>query len=98
MIRLEMKNYNAKLTKKHYIPEYQYYHKGNIDKYKYITGEEILLLPSDESTMLEPARFTYSSLERVLETQTKTIEDQKKKKSCSCNFNIFKISRTKIFS
>ena len=77
MIRLEMKNYNVKLTKK--LPEYQHYHKGNIDKYKYITGEEILLLPSDESRMIEPARFTYSSLERVLETQTKTIEDQNKK-------------------
>ena len=76
MIRLEMKNYNVKLTKK--LPEYQHYHKGNIDKYKYITGEEILLLPSDESRMIEPARLTYSSLERVLVTQTKAIKDQNK--------------------
>ena len=31
---------------------------GKIDKYEYLTGEEIL--PSDQSRILEQAKFTYS--------------------------------------
>ena len=31
---------------------------GKIDKYKYLTGEDILL--SDQSRIIEQARFTYS--------------------------------------
>ena len=31
---------------------------GKIDKYEYLTGEEIL--PSDKSRILEQAKFTYS--------------------------------------
>ena len=33
---------------------------GQIDKYEYLTGEEIL--PSDPSTITEKGRFTYSPL------------------------------------
>ena len=33
---------------------------GRIDKYEYLTGEEIL--PSDQSRVIEQAKFTYSPL------------------------------------
>ena len=50
---------------------------GKIDKYKYLTGEEIL--PSNQQQIIEQAKFTYSPLEKALEKQIKTIEDQGKK-------------------
>ena len=50
---------------------------GKIDKYEYLIGEEILL--SDQRRVVEQAKFTYSSLGKALEKQTKTIEDQGKK-------------------
>ena len=51
---------------------------GKIDKYEYLTGEEIL--PSDRSRIIEQAKFEYSHLEKTFEKQTKTIEDQGKNK------------------
>ena len=50
---------------------------GKIDKYEYLTSEEIL--PSDQTRVLEQAKFTYSLLRKGLRKQTKTIEDQGKK-------------------
>ena len=50
---------------------------GKIDKYEYLTGEEIL--PSNQQQIIEQATFTYSPLGKVFEKQTKTIEDQGKK-------------------
>ena len=50
---------------------------GKIDKYEYLTGEEIL--PSNHQQITEQAKFTYSSLGKAFEKQTKTIEDQGKK-------------------
>ena len=50
---------------------------GNIDKYKYLTGEEIL--PSNQQQIIEQVKFTYSPLGKAFEKQTKTIEDQGKK-------------------
>ena len=50
---------------------------GKIDKYEYITGEEIL--PSNQQQIIEQAKFTYSPLGKAFEKQTKTIEDQGKK-------------------
>ena len=50
---------------------------GKIDKYKYLTGEEIL--PSNQQQIIEQAKFTYSPLAKAFEKQTKTIEDQGKK-------------------
>ena len=47
-----------------------------IDKYEYLTGEEIL--PSDQRRVIEQATFTYSPLGKVLEKQRKTIGDQDK--------------------
>ena len=42
-----------------------------IDKYEYLTGEEIL--PSNQQQIIEQAKFTYSPF---FEEQIKTIEDQ----------------------
>ena len=50
---------------------------GKIDKYEYLTGEEIL--PSNQQQIIDKAKFTYSPLEKAFQKQTKTIEDQEKK-------------------
>ena len=50
---------------------------GKIDKYEYLTGEEIL--PSNQQQTIEQAKFTYSPLGKGFEKQTKIIEDQGKK-------------------
>ena len=47
---------------------------GKIDKYEYLTGEEIL--PSNQRQIIEQAKFTYSPLGKAFEKQIKTIEDQ----------------------
>ena len=36
---------------------------GKIDKYKYLSGEDIL--PSEQSGIIEQAKFTYSPLGKV---------------------------------
>ena len=51
---------------------------NKIDKYEYLTGEEIL--PSNWQQIIEQAKFTYSPLGKAFEKQTKTIEDQGGKK------------------
>ena len=48
-----------------------------IDKYEYLTGEEIL--PSDQSKIIKQVKFTYLPLGKGFEKQTKTIEDKDKK-------------------
>ena len=50
---------------------------GKLDKYEYLTGEEIL--PSNQQQIIEQTKFTYSPLGKTFEKQTKTIEDQGKK-------------------
>ena len=50
---------------------------GKIDKYEFLTGEEIL--PSNQSRIIEQANFTYSPLGKAFEKQTKTIKEQGKK-------------------
>ena len=47
---------------------------GNNDKHEYVTSEEIL--PSDQSRIIEQAKFIYSSLVKEFEKQIKTIKDQ----------------------
>ena len=47
---------------------------GRIDKYEFLTGEEIL--PSNQQQIIEQAKFTYSFLRKAFEKQTKTIKDQ----------------------
>ena len=50
---------------------------GKIDKYEYLTGEEIL--PSNQQQIIEQAKFSYSPLGKAFEKQTKTIEDHGEK-------------------
>ena len=47
---------------------------GKIDKYEYLTGEEIF--PSDNSRMMEQVKFTYSPLGETFKKLTKTVKDQ----------------------
>ena len=49
---------------------------GKIDKFEYLTGEEIL--PSNQQQIIEQAKFTYSTLGKAFEKQTKINEDQTK--------------------
>ena len=42
---------------------------GKTDKYEYLTGEEIL--PSDQSRIIEQAKFTYSPLDKGFEKEIK---------------------------
>ena len=50
---------------------------GKLDKYEYLTGEEIL--PSNQQQIIEQAKFNYSPLGKALEKQVKTIKDQGEK-------------------
>ena len=50
---------------------------GKIDKYEYLTGEEIL--PSNQKQIIEEDKFIYSPLGKALEEQTKAIKDQGEK-------------------
>ena len=50
---------------------------GNIDKYEYLTGEEILT--SNERQTIENAKFPYFPLGGAFEKQAKTNEDQDRK-------------------
>ena len=50
---------------------------GKIDKYEYVTGNEIL--PSNQQQIIEQTKFTYSPLGKAFEKQIKTIENQGKK-------------------
>ena len=47
---------------------------GKMNKYEYLTGEEIL--PSNQQQIIEQAKFTFSPLGKAFEKQIKTIEDQ----------------------
>ena len=48
------------------------------DKYEYLTGEK--LLPSDQSRIIEQAKFTYSPLGKAFEKHMKIIDDQQENK------------------
>ena len=50
---------------------------GKLDKYEYLTGEEIL--PSNQQQIIQQAKFIYSPLGKALEKQRKTIEDKGEK-------------------
>ena len=47
---------------------------GKIDKYEYLTSEEIL--PSNQQQILEQTKFTYSPLGKAFQEQIKAIKDQ----------------------
>ena len=72
-IKLKMKNYNMTLIERLRISALS---SGKIDKYEYLTGEEIL--PSNQQQIIQQAKFTYSPLGKDFEKQIKTIEDQGK--------------------
>ena len=50
---------------------------SKIDKYEYITSQDILL--SDQSRIKEQENFKYSLLGKAFEKQIKAIEDQREK-------------------
>ena len=50
---------------------------NKIDKYEYLTGEDIL--PSNKQQMIEQAKFNYTPLGKAFEKQIKKIEDQGQK-------------------
>ena len=50
---------------------------GKIDKYEYLTGEEIS--PSNQQQIIEQAKFIYFPLGKVFEKQIKTIKNQGEK-------------------
>ena len=49
-----------------------------IDKDDYLKGKEVL--PPDQSRIIEQEKFSYSSLEKNIEKQIKTVEEQGKNK------------------
>ena len=52
---------------------------GKLDKYEYLTGEEIL--PSNQQQIIQQAKFNYSPLGKAFEKQIKTIKDQGEKQA-----------------
>ena len=50
---------------------------GKLDKYEYLTGEEILT--SNQQQIIQQAKFSYSPLGKAIKKQIKTIEDQGEK-------------------
>ena len=61
---------------------------GKIDKYEYLTGEDIL--PSNQQQIIEQAKFTYSPLGKAFEKQTKNIEEQGEKQLKAINDSTIK--------
>ena len=81
-IRLEMKNYNMILIEKLQISALS---SGKIDKYEYLTDEEIL--HSNQQQIIEQAKFTYSPLRKAFEKQAKIIKGQGEKQIKPINDN-----------
>ena len=75
-IRFEKKNYITTLTEKQ--QKTSAWSSGKIDKYEYLTGEEIL--PSNQRQLIEQAKFVYFPLEIAFEEQTRRIWSNLKKK------------------
>ena len=55
---------------------------GKIDKYEYLTGEEIF--PFNQRQIIEQGKFTYYPLGKAFEKQTKKIEEQARNKANRC--------------
>ena len=51
---------------------------GKIDKYEYLTGEEIL--PSNQQQIIEQAKFTYSPMGKLLKNKQKQSKIKEKNK------------------
>ena len=52
---------------------------GKIDKYKYLTGKDIL--PSNQQQIIEQAKFTSFPLGKAFEKQMKAIEDHEERQA-----------------
>ena len=63
---------------------------GKIDKYEYFAGKEIL--PSDQSRIIEEAKFTCSPLGKAFEKQIKTIQDVAEKQTLCKNQHLKSIN------
>ena len=74
-VKLERKNYNMIFNGKG--AKISALSSGKIDKYEYLTGEEIL--PSNQQQIIEQAKFTYSPLGKTFKKQANATEDQGKK-------------------
>ena len=77
MIRLETKNSKYDINRESAKISVLSSHK--IDKYEYLTGEEIL--PSDQNRKIGQAKFTYSTLGKAFKKQIEIIEKQGKKQA-----------------
>ena len=51
---------------------------GKLDKYEYLTGEEIL--PSSQQQIIQQAKFNYSPLGKALEKQVQLLKIKEKNK------------------
>ena len=58
---------------------------GKIDKYEYLTREEIL--PPNQQQIIQQAKFAYSPLGKPFKKQIKTIEDQGEKQVKAIQYN-----------
>ena len=76
MVRLSIKKSNMILTEKQ--QKYQHYLQVKLIDNEYLAAKEIL--PSDQSRIIEQAKFTYSPLGNAFEKQIKTIKEQGEKK------------------
>ena len=68
---------------------------GKLDKYEYLTGEEIL--PSNQQQIIQQAKFNYSPLGKAIEKQRKTIEDQGEKQVDALKISYKKLPSIKDF-
>ena len=71
-----MKNYNMTLIEK-LRAKMSALSSGKLDKYEYLTGEEIL--SSNQQQIIQQAKFNYSPLGKAIEKQIKTIQHQGEK-------------------
>ena len=72
MVRKEMRHHNMLLTEKQ--QKISTFSSSKIDKCEFLAGVEIL--PSDQSGIIEQAKFRYSLLSKPFEKQIKAIKDQ----------------------
>ena len=78
--RIFLKNYSKAIFLLSYwciIDAFQHYQLKKIDKYEYLTGEEIL--PSNGRQIIQLVKFMYSPSGKALEKQAKTTEDDGEK-------------------
>ena len=68
---------------------------GKLDKYEYLTGEEIL--PSNQQQIIKQAKFNYSPLGKAIEKQIKTIKDQGEKQADALKTSYKKLPSIKGF-